>query len=215
MDTLQQAWEYALKPSSDFLGQIGRHLQLSGIALFVALLVGVPLGVWISRYGTFARLVVNVMGVLRVVPSLAVLFILLPVLGSGLPPSVVALSLLAVPPVLINTDAGMRGVDPAVVEAGRGMGMSLWQLLSRVQLPLAAPVILAGLRIAAIEVIASATLASLIGGGGLGDFIQAGLSLSRNDILLVGAVPVAIIALFAELGLGYAQRLALRQGRAV
>jgi osmoprotectant transport system permease protein len=212
MDTLQRAWEYALDPSNNFLGQVGQHLRLSGIALAVALLLGVPLGIWISRHRVLSQVVVNIMGVLRVVPSLAVLFILLPLLKTGLAPSVVALTLLAVPPVLINTDAGLRGVDRAVVEAGRGMGMSRLQLLGKVQLPLAAPVILAGLRIAAIEVIASATLASLIGGGGLGDFIQAGLSLSRNDILLVGAIPVAVIALSAEVGLGAAQRFALRRG---
>jgi osmoprotectant transport system permease protein len=215
METLQQAWEYALDPSNNFWGQVVQHLRLSGIALLVAVLVGVPLGIWISRYGALSRVVVNIMGVLRVVPSLAILFILLPVLKTGLAPSVVALALLAVPPITINTDAGMRGVDPAAVEAGRGMGMSGRQLLRKVQLPLAAPVILAGLRIAAIEVVASATLASLIGGGGLGDFIQAGLSLSRNDLLLVGAIPVAILALCVELGLGSAQRLALRRGRAL
>jgi osmoprotectant transport system permease protein len=212
MDTLQQAWEYALNPTNNFWGQVVQHLRLSGIALLVAVLVGVPLGIWISRYGALSRVVVNVMGVLRVVPSLAVLFILLPVLKTGLAPSVVALALLAVPPITINTDAGMRGVDPAAVEAGRGMGMSDWHLLRKVQLPLAAPVILAGLRIAAIEVVASATLASLIGGGGLGDFIQAGLSLSRNDILLVGAIPVALLALCVELTLSSMQRFALRRG---
>jgi osmoprotectant transport system permease protein len=169
--------------------------------------------VWISRYGLPARVVVNAVGVLRVVPSLAVLFLLLPILKTGFAPSLVALTLLALPPLLINTDAGMRGVDGAVIEAGRGMGMSARQLLFRVQLPLASPVIVAGLRIAAIEVIASATLASLIGGGGLGDYIQSGLSLSRNDILLVGAIPVALLALLAELGLAQAQRAATRRGR--
>jgi len=212
MDTLQEAWNYALNPSNNFLGQVGQHLRLSGIALLVALVVGVPLGIWISRHRALSQVVLNIMGVLRVVPSLAVLFILLPLLKTGLAPSVVALTLLAMPPVLINTDAGMRGVDPAVVEAARGMGMSRWQLLRRVQLPLAAPVILAGVRIAAIEVIASATLASLIGGGGLGDFIQAGLALSSDYILLVGAIPVATIALSVELGLGAVQRFALRRG---
>jgi osmoprotectant transport system permease protein len=211
MEALQEAWQYALNPTNNFMGQVGQHLKLSGIALLIALLIGVPLGIWISRYEALARVVINVLGVLRVVPSLAVLFILLPIMKSGLAPSVTALTILAVPPLLINTDAGMRGVDRAVIEAGRGMGMSAWQLLRKVQLPLAAPVILTGLRISAIEVVASATLATLIGGGGLGDFIQAGLSLSRNDILLVGAIPVAIMALFVELGLSYTQRLALRR----
>ena len=107
----------------------------------------------------------------------------------------------------------MRGVDRAIIEAGRGMGMTAWGLLMRVQMPLALPVVLTGLRIAAIEVISSAALASLIGGGGLGDFINAGLTLGKrfNHILLVGAVPVAILALLAEVGLSYLQRVALRR----
>ena len=211
METLEQAWAFALDPSKEFLLQLWRHLLLSGTALVAAIVIGVSVGIWISRYGAPARVVVNVTGILRVTPSIAVLFLLLPILKTGFLPSLVALTLLAVPPLLINTDAGMRGVDAAIMEAGRGMGMSRRQLLARVQLPLASPVILAGLRIAAIEVIASATLASLIGGGGLGDFILTCLALGRNDILLVGAIPVAAIALVAELGLGLAQRLAARR----
>ena len=208
MDTIQKALEYALDPSNDFLGQLLTHLSLSATALLVGALIGIPLGIWISRYGALARVIVNVVGIVRVLPSIAVLFLLLPSQGIGFRPSVIALTLLAVPPLLINTDAGMRGVDPAVIEAGRGLGMSAWRLLRKVQLPLAMPVILAGLRIAAVEVVASATLATLIGGGGLGDFISTGLALgkSRYYILLVGAIPVALIALGTELGLGYLQR---------
>jgi osmoprotectant transport system permease protein len=206
MDTLRRALDYALNPSNSFLKQLNTHLVLSGVALAIAVVIGVSMGIWISRYGLQARIVTNSVGALRVVPSLALLFLLLPFLGTGFRPSVVALTLLAIPPLLINTDAGMRGVDPAMVEAGRGMGMSFWQLLWKVQMPLALPVILAGLRIAAVEVIASATLATLIAGGGLGDFIASGLSLSRNDILLVGAIPVALIALCTELVLAYLQR---------
>src|SRR5438128_2277691 len=189
MDTLTQALAYALDPRHDFLGALGTHLRLSGVALALAVLVGVPLGIFVSRYGSAARVIVNAVGVVRVVPSVAVLFLLLPSQGVGFRPSAIALTLLAIPPLLINTDAGMRGVDPAITEAGVGMGMSYWRLLRSVQLPLAMPVIIAGLRTATIEVIASATLASLIGGGGLGDFIAAGLALSRNDILLAGAIP--------------------------
>jgi osmoprotectant transport system permease protein len=207
METLQKALEFALDPANDFLGVLATHLKLSGLALFLAVLVGVPLGIWISRYGAFARPVINVVGIVRVIPSIAVLFVLLLISPEiGFRPSVIALTLLAIPPLLINTDAGMRGVDPATIEAGRGLGMSDWQLLRKVQLPLALPVILAGLRIATVEVIASATLASLIGGGGLGDFIYAGLSLLSTERLLVGAVPAALLALGAEFGLGYLER---------
>jgi osmoprotectant transport system permease protein len=207
MDTFQQALQFALDPKNDFLGVLATHLKLSGLALLLASLIGIPLGILVSRYGALARIVVNVVGVVRVIPSIAVLFLLLPSQGIGFRPSVIALTLLAIPPLLINTDTGMRGVSPAIVEAGQGLGMSVRQLLLRVQLPLALPVILAGVRIAAVEVIASATLATFIGGGGLGDFIYAGLSLSRNDILLVGAVPAALLALAAGAGIGYLRRL--------
>jgi osmoprotectant transport system permease protein len=145
-------------------------------------------------------------GIVRVIPSIAVLFLLIPLLHTGFRPAVVALTLLAIPPLLINTEAGMRGVDRNILEAGRGMGMSYWQLLSRVQMPLAMPVVVAGLRSAAVEVIASATLATLIGGGGLGDPIAIGLSLSRAPILLAGAIPAALLALIAELSLASLQR---------
>jgi osmoprotectant transport system permease protein len=212
MDTLQKALQYALDPRNDLLEKVWAHVVLSGAALLLAVAIAVPLGIWISRFGAFARVTVNFAGVLRVVPSIAVLFLLLPLVGTGFRPSLIALTFLAVPPILINTDAGMRSVALAIVEAGRGLGMSAWRLLWRVQIPLALPVVLAGLRRASVEVIASATLATLIGGGGLGDYIQAGLALSRNEILLVGAIPVAILALIAELGLNYAERAVLRQG---
>lgn len=211
MDTIGQAIEYALNPTNNFVGALGIHLQLSLLALAIGGLVGLPLGIVVSRYETLSRLVVNVAGVVRVVPSLALLFILIPILHTGYVPSLAALTVLAIPPLLINTEAGMRGVPHALVDAGRGMGMTAWGLLRSVQLPLALPVILAGVRIAAIEVISSATLASLIGGGGLGDFITAGLTLGRNYILLAGAIPVAILALLAELSLAYLQRVTLRR----
>ncbi|MDQ5826676.1 MAG: ABC transporter permease [Chloroflexota bacterium] len=211
MDTLQKALQYALDPRNDLLEKVWAHVLLSGAALLLAVAIGVPLGIWISQFGAFARITVNFAGVLRVVPSIAVLFLLLPLVGTGFRPSLIALTFLAVPPILINTDAGMRSVAPAIIEAGRGLGMSAWRLLWRVQIPLALPVVLGGLRRAAVEVIASATLATLIGGGGLGDYIQAGLALSRNDILLVGAIPVALLALTAELGLNYAERAMTRQ----
>ncbi|MEO8288503.1 MAG: ABC transporter permease [Chloroflexota bacterium] len=215
MDTLIQAYEYATSPSSDFWGAVGTHLQLSFVALFIAGLIGIPLGIFVSRYNLLAQLSINVMGIVRVIPSLALLFLLIPILHTGFVPSATALTVLAIPPLLINTEAGMRGVSKPVIEAGRGMGMTYWQLLWKVQLPLALPVILAGVRIATVEVIASATLASIIGGGGLGDFITAGLARGRNSILLVGAIPVAIIALLAEVGLSYLQRMVVRRQHGV
>ena len=206
MNTLNEALQYALDPKNNFLGELATHLQLSGLALLTAAIIGVPLGIFVSRYDTLERLVINATGFLRVVPSIVVLFLLLPSQGIGFKPAAIALTVLAIPPLLINTDAGMKSVDPAIIEAGKGMGMSYWRLLRVVQLPLAMPVMIAGLRIATVEVIASATLATLIGGGGLGYFIAAGLALLRNDILLVGALPVAILTFTAQLLLTGMQR---------
>jgi osmoprotectant transport system permease protein len=149
----------------------------------------------------------NVFNAFRVIPSLAILFLALPYLGLGFLPSLVALTVLAFPPVLINTYAGLRGVDPAVVEAAFGMGMAPSQVLRQVEIPLAVPTILAGVRTAAVEVISSATLASFIGGGGLGDFITRGFALYDVRIMLVGAIPVAFLALTSEALLSSFQRL--------
>jgi osmoprotectant transport system permease protein len=146
------------------------------------------------------------MTALRSIPSLAVLALMLPVLGLGSKPALVALTLLAIPPILINTDVGYRSVDRAAVEAAVGMGMLPGQVLRRVETPLAAPVILAGVRTAAVEVIASATLAAFIGGGGLGDLIIAGLQNDDVGELLAGALCVALLALVAEGVLGLTQR---------
>ncbi len=213
MDIFGQALEYISNPSNGFLEKLARHLQLSSTALLLAGLIGIPVGIIVSRYNLLARLSINVMGIVRVIPSLALLFILIPILHTGYIPSATSLTVLAIPPLLINTEAGMRGVSKSVIEAGRGMGMTRWQLLWKVQLPLALPVILAGVRIATVEVIASATLASIIGGGGLGDFITSGLNLGEryNYILLVGAVPVALMALLAEVGLSYLQSTVLQR----
>jgi osmoprotectant transport system permease protein len=211
MDIIQQAYQYAVEHSDDFFKAFGTHVQLSFLALLLGTAIGMPLGIVVSRSKALSQVSVNLAGIVRVIPSLALLFMLIPLLHTGFAPSLAALSVLAVPPLLINTEAGMRGVDRAMLEAGRGMGMTAWGLLSRVQLPLALPVILAGLRIAAIEVISSATLAALIGGGGFGDFINAGLTRGRNEILLVGAIPVAVLALVVEVTLSYLQRVALRR----
>jgi osmoprotectant transport system permease protein len=141
------------------------------------------------------------------VPSLAILFLALPYLGTGFRPALFALVVLAFPPIIINTYAGIRNVDRAVVEAAFGMGMEPNQVLRQVELPIALPAVIAGVRTAAVEVIASATLAAFIGGGGLGDFITRGFAVYEPRIMLVGAIPVALLALFSEGLLGGIQRM--------
>ncbi len=194
------------------MDKLWAHVLLSGAALLLAVTIGVPLGIWISRFGALARVTLNFAGVLRVIPSIAVLFLLLPVVGTGFRPSLIALTILAVPPILINTEAGMRGVAPAIVEAGRGLGMSAWGLLWRVQLPLAMPVVLTGVRRASVEVIASATLATLIGGGGLGELIFTGIDLMEPTMLLAGALPTGILAILIDLLVGQCQYWLIPRG---
>jgi len=200
------AYQYYLENQGFFWDAMGQHLALSLSALTIGVLIGVQLGIWISRRAHAAELAINGFGALRLVPSLAILFLALPYLGTGFRPALFALTVLAVPPVLINTYAGIRNVDRAVVEAASGMGMEPAQVLRQIELPIALPAIIAGIRTTAVEVIASATLAAFIGGGGLGDFITRGYALYDPWILLVGAVPVAALALLSEAALAGLQR---------
>jgi osmoprotectant transport system permease protein len=207
MHDLGDAWQYALDNRDTVVSAIETQLQLSGLALAIALFICVPLGIVASSNRWVSLASVNFFGTARVVPSIAILFLALPYLGLGFQPALVALTVLACPPILINTSTGFGGVAPAVVEAARGMGMSRLQLMWQIELPLAFPVMLAGIRTAAVEVIASATLATFIGGGGLGDFISQGFATNDASLMLVGAVPVAALALAAELILGGMQRV--------
>jgi osmoprotectant transport system permease protein len=206
MKLLAESYQYFLENQARFWQAMGQHLLLSLTALAISVLVGVSLGIWISRRTRVAELVINGFGTLRLVPSLAILFLALPYLGTGFRPALFALTVLAFPPVLINTYAGIRNVERAVVEAAFGMGMEPNQVLMQVELPIALPAMIAGIRTAAVEVIASATLAAFIGGGGLGDFVTRGFALYDPRIMLVGALPVALLALISEAALASLQR---------
>nr|MDQ2681843.1 ABC transporter permease [Candidatus Eremiobacteraeota bacterium] len=182
------------------------HLALAASALAIALLVGIPLGTLAAHRLRVRSPILAVVNVGRVVPSLAVLTFVLPALGVGFKPAVIALALLAIPPIAINTDLGFRNVPPAALDAARGMGMTPVQMLARIEWPLALPLIFAGLRTASVEVIASATLAAFIGAGGLGEYITTGLQGNQPDKLLLGALSVAALALIVEITLAFTQR---------
>lgn len=190
----------------DFAAHVQTHLALAGSALAIAVLIGIPLGSLAAHRARLSSSVLSIVNLGRVVPSLAVLTFVLPSLGVGFRPAVVALALLAIPPIAINTDLGFRSVPLAALEAARGMGMTEGQMLVRVEWPLALPLIFAGLRTASVEVIASATLAAFIGAGGLGEYITTGLQGNQPDKLLVGALSVAGLALIVEIALSLAQR---------
>jgi osmoprotectant transport system permease protein len=206
LGTLGQAYQFAMAHQRDLLRALIQHLELVSIALAIAIAVCVPLGVLTARSRLAAVTFINGFNALRVIPSLAILFLALPYFGLTSKASLIALTILALPPVLINTDAAFRNLDPAIREAAAGMGMSPHQVLRWVEFPLALPVIVTGIRTATIEVIASATLAAFIGGGGSGQFITLGFAMYQPSILLVGAVPVALLALLAELGMSGLQR---------
>jgi osmoprotectant transport system permease protein len=214
MEAFLDAYDIFLREQPRFWRALSTHLTLSLTSLAIAVAVCVPLGIWIARRAGAASVVINVFSALRVIPSLVILFLALPYLGLGFWPSLVALTVLACPPVLLNTYAGLRGVDPATVEAARGMGMSPGQSLLRVELPLALPAIIAGIRTAAVEVIASATLAAFIAGGGLGDYLQRGFQLNEPSFMIVGAVAVALLAICAEVLLAGVQRALTPPARA-
>jgi osmoprotectant transport system permease protein len=201
-----QAISYVAERPGEFLDALRTHVALSAAALALAIVVAVPLGIRLSRRPTGALLAINGANLAKTVPSLAVLALMLPILGTGFVPALVALILLALPPVLINTIVAITRVDAEMVDAARAMGMTPRQAVRRIELPLALPVVFAGIRIAAVEVVASATLASFIGGGGLGDFITAGIALSEMSQLLVGAVPVALLTIATEFGFAMLQR---------
>jgi osmoprotectant transport system permease protein len=185
------------------------HLWLVGVSTLLALLVGLPLGIMIARWPRWNKPVLAGANIIQTIPGLALFGFLLPVpwLGARVERlAILALTLYALLPVIRNTYTGIRGVDPAVVEAGRGMGMTDRQLLFRVELPLALSVILSGVRVAVVISVGLATIAAAIGAGGLGEFIFRGLAMVNNQLILAGAVPAAILALSADLGLGWLER---------
>ena len=207
VELLNQVWLYGAGHSKEFFQAVADHLGLVGIALGTGLLISIPLGVWTSRSKFASVTFMNVINALRVLPSLAVLFLVVPFLGLSKASASAALIVLALPPILINTDAAFRNLPAAVLEAARGMGMTPPQVLFRIEFPLALPVIVAGIRTAAVEVISSATLAAFVGSGGLGIYITRGFALYDQAILLVGAIPVALLTLLVEVGLSKLQQV--------
>lgn len=206
MTLLQSAAAFALDNQGRLMAAIQEHLLLVAIPLAIGLGVGLPLGLWSARSRLVSTVVLNSFNALRVIPSLAILFLAIPVLGLSFWSAVLALTLLVMPPILISTDVAFRTINPAILEAATGMGMPTGAILRQVEIPLALPVVIAGIKTATVEVIASATLAAFIGAGGLGAFIVLGFAAYDPAILLVGAIPVALLALLAEVGLSALQR---------
>ena len=191
---------------------LGQHIGLVAISTAIATVIGLPLGVLVARRPAWRRPVLGLANVFQTIPSLALFGLLIPVFGIGAWTAITALVVYALLPIVRNTYAGIAGVDPAVREAGRGMGMTDGELLRLVELPLAAGVILAGVRIATVVSVGIATIAAAIGAGGLGVYIFRGVATVDDTLILAGAIPAALLALLADALLGFVERrLAWRQ----
>ncbi len=182
------------------------------VSVVVGLLIALPLAVVASRFELLAKPLTWLAAIGQTIPSIAILGLMLPILGTGFVPSLFALTVRAILPIFLNGYVGIRSADPAIVDAARGMGTSEAQLLLMVQLPLASPVLFAGIQTATVQNIGLATLAAFIGGGGLGDLILQGLAMVDVPVLLAGAVPVALLAMVAEVGLSRMQRWVVPAG---
>ena len=174
------------------------HILLVLIAMFFAILIAMPLGILLTNFRRYAEPVIGVTAVAQTIPSLALLGFLLPVVGIGKTNAVIALTIYALLPILRNTYTGILEVNPSTIEAGRGMGMTRWQILYMVELPLALPIIMAGIRTATVLTIGVATLATFVGAGGLGDLIYRGITMQNNYLILVGAIPAALFAIVTD-----------------
>lgn len=200
--------------------RIAEHGVVSGLAVLVGVLVALPIGLYLGHTGRFGFLAVNVANIGRAIPSLAAIALAIPIAGTllgaqnglGFWPTFFALIPLAIPPILTNAYVALRGVDRDVVEAARGMGLSEGGILRRIELPLALPLILAGVRTAAVNVVATATLGALVAFGGLGRYIVDGLALQEYDRLFAGALLVALLAIAVEVAFGRFERAAVSPG---
>ncbi len=201
---------YLLQNWGDVVDRFGEHLRMTLIALAIALVIAIPLGVLITRFRRWEAPVMGLLGLLYTIPSLALLVLLIPWVGLGLDNAVIVLVLYAQVILVRNIVVGLNGVEPAIMEAARGMGMSGWQRLLRIELPLALPVILAGVRIATVTIVGIGAVAALINAGGIGRLLFDGVSTSNPQKVVAGSIAAATLAGLANLLLRFLERRAQR-----
>jgi osmoprotectant transport system permease protein len=202
-------WNFLFQNRLEVLTLTGEHLWMVGASTLLAIVTGVPLGILITRKPALRKPILAFANIIQTIPSLALFGFLLPSPWIGERAgrlAILALTLYALLPMIRNTYAGIAGVDRAIVEAARGMGLTDWQLLYKVQLPLAASVVLAGIRISVVICVGLATIAAAIGAGGLGELIFRGLAMVNNTVILAGAIPSAVMALLADVLVGWLER---------
>jgi len=211
MSNEQTLWEFMSSESDKLITQTLQHVGLTFMSLILAIAIGLPLGIFISRHKKYSGVVLGSAGILQTIPSIALLGFMIPALGIGAKPAIVALLLYALLPIIRNTYTGIIGVDRYVIESARALGMSKKQILFNVELPLSMPFILAGIRTATVINVGVATLASYIAAGGLGEFIFGGISLNNTNMILAGAIPAALLAIVLDMLLALVQKLKFKK----
>lgn len=195
----------------ELLQTLFEHIQISFIALLIATLIAIPIGIWLTRHTKIAEPIINIAAIMQTIPSLALLGLMIPFFGIGRVPAIIALVIYALLPILRNTYTGIKEVDPSLKEAAQGIGMNTYRQLKNVEIPIAMPVIMAGIRTAMVLIIGTATLAAFIGAGGLGDLILLGIDRNNMNILLLGAIPAALLALLFDFVLKRMEKLSYRK----
>ncbi|AYC30417.1 ABC transporter permease [Paenisporosarcina cavernae] len=191
------------------------HLYISFIALAVGIAISLPLGIVIARYRKIAEPIIGITAIFQTIPSLALFGFLVPIMGIGTQTALIALIIYALLPILRNTYTGIKGVDSSIIEAGKGMGMTQSQILRQIELPLALPFIMAGIRTATVLTVGIATLATFVGAGGLGDVIYRGLQSYNNELVLAGALPVALLAIAFDFILKWIEKRTTPKGMTI
>ncbi len=212
MAVLNEYISFIIERSDQLLTLTGEHIYLTLIAVVIAIAIGVPLGILITRVKKLSGFVIGLANALQAMPSLAMLGFMIPILGIGSRPSIVMIFLYSLLPIIKNTYIGLSNVDESMLEAGKGMGMTGGQLMRMVQLPLALPVIMGGIRISAVTAVGLTTLAALIGAGGLGQLIYRGISMVNNKMIIAGAIPAMILALLVDFVLSLMEKVVTPKG---
>jgi osmoprotectant transport system permease protein len=181
------------------------HLSISMQVVIISIAIGVPLGIICAKNKSASKFISSSVNILRVIPSLALMVLMIPLMGIGKIPAITALTIIAIPPIMINTAAGFLGIDALILETSKGMGMSPIQSFLKVEMVLAFPLVITGIRTSAVETVASTSIAAYIGAGGLGNMVFTGIGVNRTDILLLGAISIAIISIATELILSIVQ----------
>ncbi|MDR7316824.1 ABC transporter permease [Brevibacillus nitrificans] len=202
------AFEFISRYGGQILELTGEHLYMSAIAILLAIVIGVPLAVFMTRNPKIAVTIQTIINTVQTIPTISLLLIIMIFLGLGYSTAIVALVLYSLLPIVQNTYAGLENVDKSMIEAGTGMGMTRLQLLTYVKLPLALPIILAGVRIAAVVAVGSATIATFVGAGGLGEMIMRGISTTDDQKILAGAIPAAVLVVVVDMLIGKIEKRA-------